>query len=261
MRCRRAAPASWTRRRRSGPSKAGLYRTDLAHIHDMGFGSFAKRVAPQIDAILHDRGLDGGEVVEIGCGSGAVARHLAAAGFRVRAWDSSPAMVRLARQKAPGVPFRVGSIEGLRIPRCHAIVSVGEVMTYVKGGLPVLRRFFARAYEALRPGGVLLFDFIASVRGRTYLPKVLRGRGWQITVSASFDRSARVVTRRMSMRRLVNGRTRFSRETHRVHVYPAASIVAALERCGFGVKTARSFGRVHLLPGDLAVTARKDGRL
>jgi SAM-dependent methyltransferase len=238
-----------------------MYGTDLAHIHDNGFGSFAKRVAPQIAAILHGHGLEGGDVVEIGCGSGAVARHLAAAGFRVSAWDSSRAMVRLARQKVPGVPFRVGSLEGLRIPRCHAVVSVGEVITYVAGGLPVLRGFFARAHQALRPGGVLLFDFIASARGRTYLPKVLRGRGWQITVSASFDASSQVLTRRMTMRRNVGRRMRMSRETHRVHVYPVDSIVAALERCGFGVKTARSFGRVPLLSGDVAVTARKAGRL
>jgi len=234
-----------------------MYGTDLAHIHDKGFGSFAKRVAPQIAVILHGRGLNGGEVVEVGCGSGAVARHLAAAGFRVRAWDSSPAMVRLASENSPGVPFRVGSIERLRIPPCDAIVSVGEVITYVAGGLPVLRGFFARAYQALRPGGVLLFDFIASPRGRTYLPKVLHGRGWQITVSASFDGSTRVLTRRMTMRRKVGGRTRVSRETHRVRVYPVASIVAALERGGFSVKTARSFGRVALLPGDVSVTARK----
>jgi SAM-dependent methyltransferase len=238
-----------------------MYGTDLAHIHDLGFGTFATRVAPQIAAILRGRGLDGGDVVEIGCGSGAVARHLAAAGFRVRAWDSSPAMIRLARLKAPGVPFRVGSLERLRIPRCDAIVSVGEVITYVAAGLPAVRRFFDRAHQTLRPGGVLLFDFIASARGRTYQPKVLRGRRWQITVSASFDGSARVLTRRMSMRRQVGGRTRVSREIHRVRVYRVASIVAALERCGFSVKTARSFGRVRLLSGDVAVIARKAGRL
>jgi len=90
---------------------------------------------------------------------------------------------------------------------------------------------------------------------------VLRGQGWQITVSASFDASSQVLTRRMTMRRNVGRRMRMSRETHRVHVYPVASIVAALERCGFGVKTARSFGRVPLLSGDVAVTARKAGRL
>ena len=238
-----------------------MYSIDLAHIHDVGFGSFAERVAPQLAAILRRYELTGGEVVEIGCGSGEVGRYLAASGFRVRAWDISPAMIRLARLKAPGVEFHVGSLDSVVIPTCDVVLSVGEVVTYVPRGLAALRPFFRRAYEALRPGGLLVFDFISSARGRTYPAKTLSGRGWQIAVSATFDPSTRILTRRMNMRRRVGGRTRASRETHRVHVYSRTSIVAALERCGFVVRTSRSFGRVALLPGDVAVIARKNARV
>ena len=238
-----------------------MYSSDLAHIHDAGFGSFARDVAPQIAAILRRHHLTGGAVVEVGCGSGALAGHLSQSGFQVRGYDISRAMIRLARRKAPRVAFRVGSLATLSIPRCDAIVSVGEVVTYVPGRLRTLRRFFRRAYRALRPGGLLLFDFIESADGRTYRNKSLSGRGWQITVSARFNNSTEILTRRMALCRRVDGRTRRSRETHRVRVYSRAAIVAALERCGFSVKTGRSFGRVRLLARHVAVIARKSARV
>jgi hypothetical protein len=166
-------------------------------------------------------------------------------------------MVRLARAVAPAATFRVGSLATTPIPDCDAIVSVGEVVTYVRGGLPALRAFFRRSFAALRPGGVLVFDFIASARGRTYPPKTLTGRGWRIAVSATFDPSTRILTRQMTTTRTVGGRTRRSRETHHVRVYDCAVLVAALRRCGFAVATARALGRVRLLPGDVAVIASK----
>lgn len=238
-----------------------MYSTDLAHIHDAGFGSFARRVAAPVAAILAAHGLTGGRVVEIGCGSGAVAQHLVRRGFQVRGYDRSAAMIRLARAKTSDVDCRVGSIESMSIPACDAIVSVGEVVTYVRGGLPALRRFFRRAFDALAPGGLLLFDFIESAQDRTYPTKSSSGRGWRIDVSASFDSRTRVLTRRLAMHRRIGKRTRHSHETHRVRVYRRSTIVAALERCGFTVRCSRAIGRVRLMRGDVAVVARKSPRV
>jgi hypothetical protein len=61
----------------------------------------------------------------------------------------------------------------------------------------------------------------------------------------------------MGMSRRVGGRTRRSREIHRVRVYPRAAIVEALRQCRFEVSTSRAFGRVALLLGDVAIVARK----
>jgi len=238
-----------------------LYSTDLAYIHDAGFGGFARSVAADLVAILARRGIETGLVVEIGCGAGTVARRLADDGYDVLAYDVSPAMVRLARARAPRADCRVASLADAVIPPCAAIVSVGEVVTYVPGGMRVLRRFFARAYASLAPGGVLVFDFIASARGRTYPTKTLSGRDWAIAVRATVDRSARVLTRRMDLARRVAGRWRRSRETHRVRVYGVREMTLALERCGFSVEMRRSFGRRRLIAGDVAVIARKSARV
>jgi SAM-dependent methyltransferase len=234
-----------------------MYARDLAHIHDVGFGEFARAVAPEIARILRRAGLAKGRIVEFGCGSGTLARHLRGLGYSVSGFDVSPAMIRLARRHAPGVRFKVAALDSTLLPPCDALVGVGEVVTYVPGGIRALSRFFTKAHAALRPGGLLIFDFIESARRRTYAPKAIAGSGWTMRVSATFDAGRRVLTRRMSIMRTTKQGPRYSRETHLVRVYDRQTIRRSLERCGFVVHMSRSYGRHRLLPGDVAVTAQR----
>jgi SAM-dependent methyltransferase len=238
-----------------------MYSTDLAYIHDSGFGAFAREVSPEIVAILRRNGIRSGLVLEIGCGAGTLARHLVENGYRVRGFDVSPAMIRLARARAPRATFRVASLADAPLAPCEAIVSIGEVVAYVPGGLPVLRRFFARAHGALPPGGLLVFDFIASPQGRTYPTKTLSGRDWCIAVRTTFNARTRMLTRRMRTTRRTASRTRTTRETHRVRVYDVRAITRTLARCGFDVTTAQAFGGRKLMAGDVAVIARRTARI
>jgi len=234
-----------------------LYSTDLAYVHDAGFDHVASHAAPEIVRMLRAAGIRKGHVVEVGCGSGTVARHLSDCGYQVSGFDISRAMIRLARAKAPGARLRVGSLTTARIPRCDAVVAVGEVITYVPGGVSEIRRFFNRVFAALAPGGLLLFDFIGSASRRTYSVKSRGGRDWAIASTATFDRSRRILTRRMVILRKIGRRCRRSDEAHEVRVYARRQIRDALERTGFSVRMSQSYGRYRLLPGDVAVEARK----
>ena len=157
-------------------------------MHDSAFGDFSRHVAPEILTILRSAGVRSGRIVEIGCGSGLLAKHLSAAGYEVLGFDVSPAMITLARQRAPRARFRVGDLRSLPLPSCDAVICVGEVVTYVSGGLPVLRRFFRRAYDALPPGGLLVFDFMHSARQRTYPARTIGAKDWSMVVRADYNR-------------------------------------------------------------------------
>ena len=85
-----------------------MYFDDLAVVHDEGFGDLARRAAPEIARPLRARGIRGGLVVDVGCGSGIAAQHFVARGYEVLGIDVSAAMIRLARAKAPrALPRRV----------------------------------------------------------------------------------------------------------------------------------------------------------
>lgn len=88
------------------------YRHDLALIHHLGFGFHADACAPGIIDLLAPVRARDGLVVEIGCGSGQLTRHLLEAGHRVVATDASDAMLDLARRHTPGAQ----DIRRLRLP-------------------------------------------------------------------------------------------------------------------------------------------------
>ena len=224
-----------------------MYFDDLAAVHDAGFGGLARSAAPEIVRLLRARGIRAGLVVDVGCGSGIAARHFVQRGYDVVGIDASRAMIRLARARAPHARFRVASID--------AVTAIGEVVTYVGGGLPALARFFRRARAALRPGGVLVFDFMESAAKRTYAAKSFAGPGWALASQATLDAARRVLTRRMAIVRTVAGRVRCARETHRVRIYRRQEIAHALARAGFRARMSRSYGRRRLLPGDVVVVA------
>lgn len=234
-----------------------MYSRHLAFIHDNAYTDFSRRVADEIVMVLRDAGVGSGLIVEAGCGSGVLAARLLASGYDVFGFDVSPAMVALARANAPGATVRVADLKTAAIPRCAAVVCLGEVVTYVAGGLPTLRRFFRRVHDALPPGGLLVFDFMHSARGRTFLPKSVSGPDWRMVVRADFDARTRTLTRRMAIVRRLKSTTVRSRETHRVHVYDRPTMAATLKRIGFGVHMSRSIGKYRLLRGDTAVVARR----
>jgi SAM-dependent methyltransferase len=137
---------------------APYYRDDLALVHHLGFGVHADAVAPGILQLLLPVLERGGLVLELGCGSGLLTRHLVEAGHRVIATDASPAMLDLARETAPGAEdVRVLVMPDDPMPACDAVVSVGHPVSYLPDEDAVRRALIAAA-EALRPGGVMAID-------------------------------------------------------------------------------------------------------
>ena len=242
-----------------------IYAADLAYVHHAGFSEGARRTASEVVRLLARRSpfvprRRRSLVVEFGCGGGTTAAYLTAHGFRVLGVDQSREMVKLARQTAPAARFAVGSLASTGIPRCGAILALGEVVNYITAAQTGVRahdrqlfQFFARAARALEPGGVLLFDFMESARGRIYDLSTRSGDDWLVVSSAKA--AGPLLTRDIITLRRVGGTLRLARETHRVRVHNRRAIVAALGRSGFTVAIRRSIGRVPVMRGDAVACA------
>jgi len=231
------------------------YSEDLAYIHDAGFGDHARRLAPGIIGLLRSHGIERGLIVDAGCGSGILTRSLLEAGYDVLGVDQSPAMVRLARANASAASYRVASIAAVRLPESAAVVAVGEVVTYVPSAA-ALRRFFLSARRAVGAGGLLVFDFLETWKGRTYARGERSGKDWRIVLRAAADSAGRVLTRRMRLTRIVDGQERRSREDHRIRIYARHEMEAMLRASGFRAIFRRSLGSYRLPTADLIAIAR-----
>lgn len=238
------------------------YDEDLAHVHDVGFSSFASRAAPGLIRLLHRGGVARGRVVDLGCGSGIWAERLAAEGYDVLGLDVSPDMVRLARRRAPGARFRTGSWLSAPLPACDAVTAFGEVVNYrfdPRGGRRALGRLFRRVHDALRPGGLFLFDAAGPARERPSVPRIghWEGPGWALFLRVTQDASCRGLTRRIVTFRRRGAHWRRREELHRLLLYTPSEIAAGLRAAGFRVRILRRWGRLGLPRGVAAFVARK----
>jgi SAM-dependent methyltransferase len=218
-----------------------LYRTDLAYIHHQGFSEFAESSAPFVVALLPR----GARVVEMGCGSGILARKLTEAGFDVHGFDASPAMIELARETAPNGRFEVASFETAELPRCDAVVAMGEVLNYGD-----IRLFLPRAAHALQPGGLLLFDVAERGAYPAYDEVRVGGDDWSVIAIKESD--GRTVTRRV----LTFREQSRDEEVHTLHLYDRDELLALL-RPDFRVKLRRTYGRRRLPKGHTAYVCNK----
>jgi SAM-dependent methyltransferase len=102
-------------------------------------------------------------LLELGCGTGALAVELQPlGGYDYRATDASADMLAVARATAEerDVPVRFAEMDFTALAvdeRFDAVVLLYDGLNYLQEP-PALQALFRGAHDALRPGGVFLFD-------------------------------------------------------------------------------------------------------
>lgn len=232
-----------------------FYTSVLAAIHQKHFEPHSTARGKALLALLRRCGVDEGTVVDLACGPGGWARELTRRGYLVVGVDISPAMVRLARKRAPRARFIFGSMTRVRLPKCDAITGLGEPFNYLLRGSDV-RGVFRNVYHALRAGGVLAFDTVEAPRS---MRRIVR------------ERTARLDARRMVARIIEDPWTglierhitiysrdgkRVATEVHRQRMYAGTELAAWLRRAGFRARVLRD-ARLVLSARHCLVVARK----
>jgi len=235
------------------------YQPDLALIHHRGFGFHADMCAPGILRLLEPILAREGLVLEIGCGSGLLTRHLVGAGHRVIATDASPAMLDLARETAPGADVRLLVLPADPLPDADAVVGIGHVLNYLPDAEAIDRGLVAAA-GAVRPGGVLaldLCDLELARRRAGERPVGWVGDGWALITEFSIPSPDRFVRQMATFIREEDGSWRRGDERHDNVLLETERVPALLDEVGVEASVRPSFGDEELPAGLRAVVGRR----
>lgn len=234
-----------------------FYESDLAHVHDDGFGFHWQGAAPAILQWLRKAGICRGAIIDLGCGGGQWLARLAEAGYSPIGVDVSPAMIRIARARVPSAEVICGSFAEAELPVCDAVTSLGEPFNYLSGAREV-KRTSQHIRRALAPGGMLIFD-VREPATKTVDTRVVVREGTDWTCIAQVEESPatqRIVRRITTFRR--HGTTfRRSEEIHKLQLYPRHRMPTWLQDLGFRVRIRRGYGPYRLGPRQVVFVARK----
>lgn len=98
-----------------------------------------------------------GGALDVGCGcSGRIIDILLSKGFKVEGLDYSAQMLRLARQRHPGVVFHHADVCSWVLPRLFDFISAWDSIWHVP--LELQSALLLKLLGSLSPGGVMIFS-------------------------------------------------------------------------------------------------------
>ena len=206
------------------------YDVVMAHVDYEAWAAYAYRLLQK-----HHPGF--ASVLELACGTGSFAVALQRRGpYRYHATDRSPQMLAVARAKAEragaAIAFEKADFTRFQVEEpFDVVILLYDSINYLLDEADV-RRVLERAYEALRPGGVFLFDQSTpsnSINNEAYFEDEGGAGAFTYVRQSRYDRETRLHTTQLE---LEVGGQRF-REEHVQRAYALETMRALLAETPF----------------------------
>lgn len=134
----------------------------LSEFYDVGWGDFAESSLRFVASTFKDHGIQAGSILELACGTGILAIHLASTGHTVLGLDRSPEMVALAREKGQelgNVDFQVADMRAFNLTsKFDAVICLFDSINYLTE-IRDVQTTIASISSVLNHGGLFVFDF------------------------------------------------------------------------------------------------------
>jgi SAM-dependent methyltransferase len=220
--------------------------------HDVECGSYAADLALWEE--LAER--CGGPVLELGCGTGRVALHLARRGHETIGLDADPELLAALAERAEGLPLRThrADARAFSLEGGVGLVLAPTHLLQLLSGEAERRECLASVAAALRPGGLFAAAIVEEMPepdgSPPPLPDVREVEGWvysSLAIEAAIGPGEIVVRR---LRQTVSPDGALSEEPNEVRIatFTAASLEADAEAVGL-----RPAGRREIPPTDLHI--------
>lgn len=216
-----------------------VYAALAPHYDDAVGRPFFGALRRAFDHLVARHGLRFRDALDLGCGTGLFARHLAERyGARVLGVDNAPAMLAVARRTCQDgrVSFLRQDLRELALPcRFDLVTANFDTLNHLRDP-DDLQRVLRAIASLMRPGGHLVFDVLTPAAARelgTRHPRWLRlarGRVWQgVRIARSADGASELVTTLRIVRRM---QTQQPVAEQAERLYPTAQVGAALRDAG-----------------------------
>jgi SAM-dependent methyltransferase len=114
--------------------------------------------APALERLLFPVIPEAVRILDLCCGTGNLAQHLASRGYEVVGVDSSPEMLRVARENVPEANFLQADAADFALPRpVDAAVCLFDSVNHFLE-VQHVESAFRSVHTALKPGGSFVFD-------------------------------------------------------------------------------------------------------
>lgn len=186
--------------------------------------------ATYIEDLLQQHHPEAETVLELGCGTGTFALELVRLHpYRYLATDAVPGMIQVAQAKAAmeaaPVQFAVADFTNFRVDQpVDVVLLLYDGLNYLMEP-EALRSLFQCVHQALKPGGVFIFDQstpVNSINNTAYFEDRGRGDGFAYVRHSAYDPTTQVHTTTFDI--TVEGVA--FHETHRQRAYTLADIRA-----------------------------------
>ncbi len=225
-----------------------FYDTDLAYVHDTGYSNFAHNAAKMIKKAFSKEFYKKGLIIDLGCGSGIIAKELLDDGFEVLGIDKSKALIEIANKRAPNGEYVIDSFFEISLPKCIGVISTSECLNYAVNGEneKQLRNLFKNVFGALQSGGLFIFDMIepGTAKNEKY---IVEKNDWTMFLHTWENNENNILTRDIILfRKIENNLYRKTKEIHTARLYPHNQVIALLEETGFQVSLFKQYGDLEL---------------
>lgn len=245
-------------------NRSNHYQEDLAYVHDTGYGHVARNAANTLLEQLKKQQILKGLIIDLGCGSGIMAKTLTEQAYEVLGIDYSTALIEIARKQAPKAQFKVGSFLEVDFPSCQAVTAIGEVFNYLfdeRNTDQLLIQVFQKVFAALTPGGIFLFDLIEPglQGGISNVKRLIEQEEWTMFLDYTEDEKLQTLERKITLFRKIGETYRKSKELHCLRLYHRNVIKKMLEDVGFSVSLIEQYGELPLRNKNVGFVAIKPG--
>jgi SAM-dependent methyltransferase len=237
-----------------------FYDAALSAIHDSYYGQLSFDASQEVKHLLGNIDTSNQYIVDLGCGSGILAKELTEQGFKVLGVDISKHMLKIAKHKAPNATFIQSSLFDFPIPVCNMVCAIGEPINYLFEGMennPSLENLFQHVYQQLKPKGYFIFDVLTTETDKAPTIKVVENEEMTMIVQISVDIATSVLTRKMTFFTKAGDYFIKHKETHKQKLFDRFKIKDMLKEVGFLVSIVDNYNNNLFRQGHIGFICEK----